>query len=86
MNRNNDDDGDMHPSLPTQASSFDDPGEVGAAVLHDDVQASASPVHDAVEVAHDEGMAKLPQDVHLDFTHETAIIGLCLCVKRVQQC
>lgn len=58
---------------PTQPSSLDHTGKISATVLHHDMQASAPPVHDAVEVAHDEGMAKFSQDIYLDWiTHEMA--------------
>lgn len=61
-------------SSPPQPPRADDPGKVGGAVLHEDVQPRLTPVHDAVVVADDERVPQLAQDVHLE--HEQVVTRL----------
>lgn len=50
---------------PPKPSSPKDSGEVGGAVLHDDVKPCPFAVDDAVVVANDERVPQLAEDIHL---------------------
>ena len=55
----------QHLRSPPQPPGADEPGQVGGAVLHQNVQPRLPPVDDAIVVANDERVPQLAQDVHL---------------------